>query len=101
MRASELAPSPHLEAADLSGDTTYTIARVSKERVGKEGVEKGVLFFAEVQRGLVLNKTNVLRIVAQLGNETDDWQGSKITLYPTETEFNGKTVPCIRVRERI
>lgn len=99
MRANELCPSPHLEAADLNGDTVVTIKRVEMKEVGKEKVTKGVLFFDEFTRGMVLNRTNLHRIIRQLGNETDAWKGKQITLYPSETDFNQQTVPCIRVRE--
>ena len=32
---------------------------------------------------------------------SDAWDlGEKITLYASETDFGGRTVPCIRVREK-
>lgn len=100
MKANELCPSPHLEAADFNGDTVVTIKAVDFKEVGDEKVTKGVVYFDELPRGLVLNRTNVKRIIALHGNETDDWKGKKITLYPSETDFGGKTVDCIRVREK-
>ena len=100
MKANELCPSPHLEAADFKGDTVVTIKAVDFKEVGDEKVTKGVVYFDELPRGLVLNRTNVKRIIALHGNETDDWKGKKITLYPSETDFGGKTVDCIRVREK-
>jgi hypothetical protein len=100
MRATELCPPPHLEAADFEGDTVVTIKRVDFAEVGDEKVTKGVVYFDEHKRGLVLNRTNLKRIVGLHGSETDDWVGKKITLYPSETDFGGKTVDCIRVREK-
>lgn len=100
MRANDLCPSPHLEAADFSGDTPVTIKGVEFREVGDEKVTKGVVFFEEFNRGLVLNRTNLKRIIGHHGNETDNWLGKKITLYPSETNFGGKAVECIRVRER-
>lgn len=100
MKASELCPSPHLEAADLAGkDVVVTIAKVGFSIVGKEKVNKGIVFFSEFDRGLVLNRTNTKRIIAMYGNETDAWKDKKITLYQSEADFNGNTVPCIRVRD--
>ena len=29
---------------------------------------------------------------------SDNWAGHKIELYPSTTEMNGKTLPCIRIR---
>ena len=100
MKANELCPSPHLEAADFTADTVLTIKGVEFREVGDEKVTKGVVFFEEQKRGLVLNRTNLKRIIALHGNETDAWVGKCITLYPSETDFGGKTVECIRVREK-
>ena len=101
MNANKLCPSPHLEAADLPGDTELTIASVTFEEVGSEKVRKGVVHFEELERGLVVNRTNLKRIVGHHGDETDDWPGKKITLYPSETDFQGATVACIRVRAKL
>ena len=80
MKANELCPAPHLEAADLNGqDVVVTIAKVAREKVGNEQVDKGVVFFTEFPRGLVLNRTNVKRIIAMYGNETDVWVGKPVT----------------------
>ena len=102
MKANELCPAPHLEAADLEGtEAVLTIKGVGKAIVGKEKVEKGVVYFLEVPRGLVLNRTNVKRIINLYGNDTDQWTGKKLTLYPSEADFSGNVVPCIRVREKV
>ncbi len=100
MKANELCPAPHLEAADLDGDTVVTIQSVDFAEVGEEKANKGIILFDEHPRSMVLNRTNLKRIIGQHGNETDDWVGKKITLYPSETDFAGRTVPCIRVREK-
>lgn len=101
MKATDLCPAPHLEAADLNGtDNVVTIKDVGFSIVGNEQVEKGVVTFEEFPRGMVLNRTNLKRLIAMYGNDTDDWKGKKITLYPSETDFGGKTVDCIRVREK-
>lgn len=102
MRANELCPPPHLEAADLNGkDTVVTITGVDFAEVGEEKARKGVLRLEEFPRAMVLNRTNLKRLIAMLGNETDDWTGKRITLYPSETDFGGNTVPCLRVRETL
>lgn len=101
MRATKLCPSPHIEAAELDGDTPVTIRKVDFAEVGEEKTTKGVIFFDEFDdRSMVINRTNLKRIVEHLGNETDNWSGRQITLYSSETDFGGRTVPCIRVREK-
>ena len=100
MNANELCPAPHLEAADLAGeDVTVTITEVGFSEVGEKKETKGIILFQEFPRGLVLNRTNLKRIIALYGNDTDAWVGKQIVLYPSETDFGGRTVPCIRVRE--
>lgn len=100
MKASELCPPPHLEAADFSEDTEVTIKGVAFKEVGDEKVTKGVVYFEEYKRGMVVNRTNLKRIIGHHGNDTEAWVGKKITLYPSETDYQGKTVDCIRVREK-
>ena len=99
--ASELCPAPHLEASDLAGqDRVVTIRSWEFHEVGQEKERRGVLMFEEVSRGLVVNRTNLKRLIALYGNDLSDWKGKQVTLYPTETEYQGRTVPCIRVREK-
>lgn len=101
MQANDLCPSPHLECADLNGqDVTVTIRDVDFHEVGEEKATKGVVYFQEYKRAMVLNRTNLKRIIAIYGNDTDEWPGKRITLYPSETDFGGRTVPCIRIREK-
>ena len=73
MKANELCPPPHLEAADLEGkDQTVVIERVGFGEVGEEKQKKGLIFFEGVTRGMVLNRTNLKRCIALHGNETDE-----------------------------
>src|SRR6185295_4326240 len=82
---------------------TLTIHSVGMEVVGDDN--KAIVFFVEdkltKKKGLLLNRTNAKTITAQMGSaETDDWFGQKITIIPTQTEFKGETVPCIRIKLR-
>jgi len=90
-------PSTYLKAADLQGKrVTVTVDRVVMEDIG--GEHKPVVKFVGKDRGIVLNKTNAA-MIAEIASdeETDNWKGTKITLYPTKTDFQGKRVDCIRV----
>lgn len=98
MNIDQAFPTKYLAAHDLSGrDVTVQIASVALEEVG-QGDTKPVVYFQGANKGLVLNKTNAHRIADMYGVETDNWRGKPITLYPSETDFQGKTVPCIRIR---
>lgn len=93
-------PSRYLKAADLDGrEITVTIKDVKLENVGQTKDSRPVLYFRGTNKGLVLNVTNSKRIATMVGSkDTDDWEGHRIILYPTETEFQGDTVDCIRVK---
>jgi len=99
MNANELCPGRYLEAADLHGDTKVTMRAIDHGEVGEQKETRAILFFNEYTRGMVLNRTNVKSIIALHGNETDNWIGKQIAIFPTETDFKGRMTPCIRVKE--
>jgi hypothetical protein len=90
-------PGQYLKAADLQGKRVAVIIdHVEMEDIG--GETKPVLHFKGKSRGVVLNKTNANAIWAINGSDdTDDWGGTNIVLYPSKTDFQGKRVDCIRV----
>ncbi len=72
---------------------------VEFEPVGRQKEMKAVLYFEGKKKGVILNKTNATKITQLAGSpDTDDWQGFRIKLYATETEFGGETVECIRIK---
>lgn len=99
-RTTELCPSPHLEAADLPEDTVVTIKSYDWHPVGKEEKIKGVLYFREFERGMVMNRTNTILIKHLHGDVLDELVGKQIVIGPDVTNFGGNVVPCIRVRNK-
>ncbi len=97
-------PSSWLTAADLpETGLVVTIESVTLEKIRNQdgGTEdKPVIHFVEQEKGLVCNKTNAKTIATLLGDDTDDWEGQQITLYPTEVDFKGQRVEAIRVRNK-
>ncbi len=93
-------PSNYLKASDLQGrSVVVTIDRVAFEPVGRDREMKAVIYFIGKEKGVVLNKTNARKIIEVTGSAlTEDWQGHAIVIYPTETEFAGESVECIRVK---
>lgn len=93
--------SAYLKHSDLAGKhVMVTMDRVEIETVGQgqDQETKPVLYFKGHERALVLNKTNAGSIAEIVGTkETDAWQGHRIVLYPTKTDFGGKRVDCIRI----
>jgi hypothetical protein len=93
-------PSNYLKASDIRGsEPVVTIDRVEYEPVGRQREMKAVVYFKGKTKGVVLNKTNATKIVQLAGSpQTEDWDGCRIRLFATETEFGGETVECIRVK---
>lgn len=100
MKIGSAFPSSYLKAADLNGKAVkVTIESVSVEKIGDD--QKPILHFVGKDKGLVLNKTNANRIIEAVGSdETDDWEGWSITLYPCKVDYQGKRVDGIRVDDR-
>lgn len=97
MRISGAFPSDFLKAADLQNRNVRVVMdRVEMKDIG--GDHKPVLFFQGKDKGMVLNKTNSNNISLIYGDETEDWTGKELILFPAMVDFQGKTVQAIRVR---
>jgi hypothetical protein len=96
MKLSDAFPSRYLRAGDLDGATQDVVAKVTQELVGDD--TKLVAQFRD-SKSLVLNKTNG-KMLAELARseETDDWVGLEVELFPSTTDFRGDRVPCVRIR---
>ena len=96
----ELFPSPYLKHDDIGDqDLVLTISEYDFEAIGLDQPEmKGVLYFEETDKKLVLNKTNAETIGGIYGKEITQWVGKQIALYKTEVSFAGRTVWGVRVR---
>ena len=102
MNISNVYPGKWLKAADLAGQVAVLeIADANMEELqtpdGKRQ-SRLVLRFADSPKAMVVNKTNLLAIGEFLGEETNDWVGQRIEVYPDRTDLGGKRVPCVRVR---
>lgn len=99
-RVSQAYPSKNLSAADLNEqDLIITITGVESQAFDDDAT-KLVAYCQEVDKGFVLNKTNARTIAGMYGDDTDDWIGKRITLYPTWVDFQGKQTEAIRVRPK-
>jgi hypothetical protein len=88
MKIGELTTSKFLKGTDFPEPALCTIKDVTKENVAKPNEPKkdrGVMFFEEHEKGLVLNATNLKRAAAACGSDdTEDWLGKKIVVYYDE-----------------
>ena len=97
----------YLSRADISehDDTVLTIKSYEQETMGqgKDAVEKWVLYFREIKKGLGLNKTNGKMCCKLFGSDDmDDWIGKKIAIYvKDDVEYQGEILSAIRVRSKL
>lgn len=98
MKANEAFPSKFIAAADLNDqERTLKITHVDTDEIG--GKQKFICHFAGAKKGLVLNKTNWNAIVKITGHDdSDEWTGAEICLYPTMVDFQGDQVAAVRIK---
>jgi hypothetical protein len=99
---SELFPSKYMKAADLGGKPwTLRIKDASVETLkdlrGGES-PKCVVYFIGAKKSLPLNRTNFLAIADLCGDDSDQWPGHEVELYPTRVSMGEKIVDAIRIR---
>ena len=66
----------------------WTIREVKEEMVGTDA--KVVVYFAEHQKGLGLNKINLRAITQDYGVNTNFWIGKPVELFRDKTQFQGQ-----------
>jgi len=93
--------SKYFRASDFTKEIIGTIGSVeSAEFKNDDGsaAVKPVLHFQDQPQALVLNKTNFTALSLMFGEDTKDWIGAKVALYPSRVDFKGRTMPTIKVR---
>ena len=101
MKLSEMLPSKYIKQGDIDGPTLVTIKKLTTADVSQNqtGDMKWVVVFAELDKPMVLNSTNLKRIAKAHGDDSDDWIGKQMVLYVDEdVEFGGEVVGGLRLR---
>lgn len=84
-------PGTYMNAAYVKGKLlgkNLVITEIKEETVGKANPEqKLVMYFAEDERGLVLNKTNANILKESFGGDTENCHGKIIQLIITSTQM--------------
>lgn len=101
MKFHEMYPKDRIYAADFGGKpVTLTIKAVEMKALGEGAKQKTlpVWHFEETTKTFPAVKTNGVCARAMFGDESDEWVGHKITLYPAEdTSGMSDDGLCIRV----
>lgn len=102
MNAHDMMPSKYLKQSDVPAPILVTLGRVEKINLAQEGdtpEHKWALHFAEMDRPMVMNSTNINIVMECLGQETDGWVGNKMVLYvDPNVVYSGKRVGGLRLR---
>jgi hypothetical protein len=102
MNANEYLKSRFLKQSDFPEPEHVQISRFEETDVAKPGERpelKPVVWFAGHDRPLVLNSTNLRRIIKSFGDETDQWIGRELEIFVDDNvEYAGQIVGGLRVR---
>jgi hypothetical protein len=98
--ASNYDKSKYLRGEDLEQEKKFRIKNDTEEVFESNGKKekKLVIWFTNDDRGLVLNKTNNRTIRGAFGDDTANWPGKIIAVFPTMVPVGGKMTPALRVR---
>ena len=99
---SELSTSRYLKKEDIDDEgVVATIAKIERENVAPDeqpAEYKGVCYFAELPKGLVLNSTN-LEVLKTFGRTANDVIGKQVEVYvDPNVMFSGRRTGGIRLR---
>lgn len=104
MKVSEMFPRKYLGGEDLQGKAYRVVidgVRQEELRVapGAKPELKWVMYLAGTRKGIVLSRTLAEQIAAAAGSdETDDWAGKAVVIYPEPMTVAGKRRVAIRAR---
>ena len=94
----EFFPGRYFKAETLAGKArVLTIGAVERDKLSDGSVKPAVKFEDEPMK-LILNRTNANAIATLYGDNTDNWIGKLIELYPTRTQLGSSMVDAVRVR---
>ena len=102
MKINELFPSKYMKGADLAGKPwSFKIAAVRLEEMHDKQTnskaKKPVVHFFGPRKGLILNQTLAQQIARAIGqDDTDNWPGHSVTIYPTTVHAFGADHLVIR-----
>lgn len=102
MKVSEEYPSKYLSGFDLPGPVTVTIDKLESELLNKPGergpVKTWIIFCRGKKKGIILSKFLAKQIANMLGDDSDQWIGKQITIYPEPMKVAGREVVALRAR---
>src|SRR5262249_4620400 len=102
MNPNEYLKGRFLKQSDFAEPTRVEITRVEEVDVALPGEKpdvQPVIHFKGYDRPMVLNSTNIKRLIKAFGAETDDWIGQQIEVYvDEEVQYAGQITGGLRLR---
>ncbi len=103
-KISEMLPSNYLKQSDFPEDYVVTVRAIERKNIamdGKPAEYKWLATFAEFDKPMVLNSTNIQLMAKALGSDdSDDWVGHQVVVYVDENvSFGGELVGGLRIRK--
>jgi hypothetical protein len=103
MKIGSMMPSTYLKKDDFPTPALLTIRSFAHANVAAQNEpeeKKWIMHFDEMEKGLVLNPTNLqLAALAMDSDDTDDWIGQSIVVYnDPNVSFGGKLTGGLRLR---
>lgn len=86
-----------LKASDLPEGRQVKVIIEDCDLVQMDDKDKVNVHFVGKEKTLVLNKTNSNAISHVYGADTDGWRGKEVILYTALVDYQGQTVPAVRV----
>jgi hypothetical protein len=101
-KISEMLPSNYLKQSDFPEDYVVTVRSIERKNIamdGKPADYKWLAHYAEFEKPMVLNSTNIQLMSKACGSDdTDDWIGKQIIVYVDENvSFGGELVGGLRI----
>ena len=102
MKIGQMMESKYMKRSDVEGETPVTVHALKKVNVARDDEDpeyRWTVKFAEFEKPMVLNATNIKRMGKVCGDDTDDWIGQTVVLYVDENvEYGGDIVGGLRIR---
>lgn len=105
MKLNNMFPRKYASGADLNGQSvTVTVQSMTIDKLsphpGQPPMDRYILHFAETQKGVILSRTLTEQIASILhSDDTEEWIGRKITLFPQPLTVAGKSRIAIRAKK--
>ena len=91
-------PSKYISAEDVKRVVRTAVTKVDFTEI--EGEQKLECYFENIDKSMILNKTNATMLELISGTDQfDHWTGVKVILRREMVQFKGKLVPSVRIYE--